>query len=85
MRKKQILWRRCAIIICLHVPNLIRKIPGMPLRALIFFEQIPNSPKVEECKKRINDLQEKLVEKSYLSAKLYYDMKQYKAAVVALN
>jgi len=26
-----------------------------------------------------------LVEKSYLSAKLYYDMKQYKAAVVALN
>ena len=30
-------------------------------------------------------MQEVLVEKSYLSAKLYYDMKQYKAAVVALN
>ena len=30
-------------------------------------------------------MQDKLVEKSYLSAKLYYDMKQYKAAVVALN
>ena len=26
-----------------------------------------------------------LVEKSYLSARLYYDMNQYKAAVVALN
>ena len=33
----------------------------------------------------MNDLEDKLVEKSYLSAKLYYDMKQYKAAVVALN
>jgi outer membrane protein assembly factor BamD len=33
----------------------------------------------------ISELQDKLVEKSYLSAKLYYDMKQYKAAVVALN
>jgi outer membrane protein assembly factor BamD len=33
----------------------------------------------------IKDLEDKLVEKSYLSAKLYYDMKQYKAAVVALS
>ena len=33
----------------------------------------------------IKELQEKLVEKSYISAKLYYDMKEYKAAVVALN
>ena len=33
----------------------------------------------------LKDLEDKLVEKSYLSAKLYYDMKQYKAAVVALN
>jgi outer membrane protein assembly factor BamD len=51
----------------------------------IFLNKFPNSPKVEECKKMISDLQDKLVEKSYLSAKLYYDMKQYKAAVVALN
>jgi outer membrane protein assembly factor BamD len=33
----------------------------------------------------IKELQDKLVEKSYMSARLYYDMKQYKAAVVALN
>jgi outer membrane protein assembly factor BamD len=51
----------------------------------IFLTRYPNSPRVEESKKMINDLQDKLVEKSYLSAKLYYDMKQYKAAVVALN
>jgi outer membrane protein assembly factor BamD len=51
----------------------------------IFLNKFPNSAKAEESKKMINDLQDKLVEKSYLSAKLYYDMKQYKAAVVALS
>ncbi len=51
----------------------------------IFTNRFPASPKVEEANKLIKELQEKLVDKSYLSAKLYYDMKQYKAAVVALN
>ena len=51
----------------------------------IFTNRFPASPKVEEANKLIKELEEKLVEKSYLSAKLYYDMKQYKAAVVALN
>ncbi len=51
----------------------------------IFLNKYPNSSKAEDARKRINDLQDKLVEKSYLNAKLYYDMKQYKAAVVALN
>jgi outer membrane protein assembly factor BamD len=51
----------------------------------IFLNRFPNSSKAEDCKKRISDLEDKLVEKSYLSAKLYYDRKQYKAAVVALS
>jgi outer membrane assembly lipoprotein YfiO len=51
----------------------------------IFINKFPNSSKIEDCKKRIIDLEDKLVEKSYLSAKLYYDMRQYKAAVVALT
>jgi len=51
----------------------------------IFTNRFPASPKVEEANKLIKELEEKLVDKSYLSAKLYYDMKQYKAAVVALN
>ncbi len=51
----------------------------------IYLNRFPNSPRVEESKKMIGELQDKLVEKSYLNAKLYYDMKQYKAAVVALN
>jgi outer membrane protein assembly factor BamD len=51
----------------------------------IFITRFPNSSKVEESKKMIKELEEILVEKSYLSAKLYYDMKKYKSAVVALN
>ncbi|MGC1392509.1 MAG: outer membrane protein assembly factor BamD [Bacteroidales bacterium] len=51
----------------------------------IFINRFPNSSKIEDCKKRITDLEDKLVDKSYMSAKLYYDMKQYKAAVVALT
>jgi outer membrane protein assembly factor BamD len=51
----------------------------------IFINRFPNSPRVEDSKKRIAELEDKLVEKSYLSAKLYYDMEQYKAAVMALS
>jgi outer membrane protein assembly factor BamD len=51
----------------------------------IFITRFPLSSKVAEARKLIKELEEKLVEKSYLSAKLYYDMKQYKAAAVALS
>jgi outer membrane protein assembly factor BamD len=50
-----------------------------------FINRYPVSSRVEECKKLLKELEEKLVEKSYLSARLYYDMKEYKAAIVALN
>ena len=51
----------------------------------IFLGKYPYSARTDECKKLLKELEEKLVEKSYLSARLYYDMKQYKAAVVALS
>ena len=51
----------------------------------IFLRRYPSSLKVEEARGFMNELTERLVEKSYNSAKLYYDMKQYKAAVVALD
>jgi outer membrane protein assembly factor BamD len=51
----------------------------------IFITKFPSSTKVEDAKRYISLLREKIVEKSYLSARLYYDMKQYKAAVTALN
>jgi outer membrane protein assembly factor BamD len=51
----------------------------------IFINKFPYSPKVEECKKLMTEMEDRLVEKNYKSAKLYYDMKEYKAAVVAIN
>jgi len=51
----------------------------------IFINRYPGSPKVVESRRLVKELEEILVEKSYLSAKLYYDMKQYKSAAVALN
>lgn len=51
----------------------------------VFIGRYPNSSRIDECRKLRNELQEKLAEKSYLNAKLYYDMGQYKAAVTALG
>jgi outer membrane protein assembly factor BamD len=50
-----------------------------------FMSRYPSSSRIDECKKLVKELEERLVEKSYLSAKLYYDMKEYRAAVVALS
>jgi len=51
----------------------------------IFLRKYPYSQRVVECQTYIKELQERLVEKSYLSAKLYYEMDQYKAAITALT
>jgi len=51
----------------------------------LFINRFPLSPKVEEAKNHLTTLKERLVEKSYMNARLYYDMKEYKAAVTALS
>lgn len=51
----------------------------------LFLTRFPSSPRAEESRKYIKEMEENLVEKSYLSARLYYDRKEYKAAVTALN
>lgn len=50
-----------------------------------FQRRFPASDKLDESAELIKELQDKLVEKSYKSAKLYYDLKQFKAAIVALS
>jgi len=50
-----------------------------------FMRRYPESDTIEECERLIAELEDKLVEKSYLSARLYYDQKKYKAAIVALS
>ncbi len=51
----------------------------------LFKSKFPNSDRVSECDRLIAELEEKLVEKSYLTAKLYFDLGNYKAAMVALR
>jgi len=51
----------------------------------IFMTRFPGSSRIGEATEMIKEMEEKLVYKSYKSAKLYYDMKQYKSAIVALN
>jgi outer membrane protein assembly factor BamD len=47
-------------------------------------QRYPMSTRNDGCRAYILELQEKLVEKSYLSARLYYDLKEYRAATVSL-
>ncbi len=51
----------------------------------LFMVKYPYSEKVADCKKLITELNEKLVKKSYLSAKLYYDLGDFKSSIIALN
>ncbi len=51
----------------------------------LFINRYGVSPKIQEAKDHIKELQERLVEKSYMNAKLYYNMKEYKSAVTALT
>ncbi len=51
----------------------------------LFIIRNPSSPRVEEARKIISELEEKLVQKSYMSARLYYDLGAYNSAIIALR
>ncbi len=51
----------------------------------LFIINNPRSPKIEEARSLITEMNEKLVNKSYLSARLYYDLGDYKASIIALR
>ena len=51
----------------------------------LYINLYPFSDRVDEANRLIDELKDKMVYKSYLTAKLYYDFKSYKAAVVALS
>lgn len=50
-----------------------------------FINQYPNSPRVEECNTLMDELRGKLEVKSFEQGKLYYDMKNYQAAMTSLE
>jgi len=51
----------------------------------LFINRYPLSPRIEEARKYIKELENRLVEKSYLNARLYYNMKEYKSSITALT
>ena len=50
----------------------------------LYINLYPFSERVDEANRLIDELRNKLVYKSYLTAKLYFDSENYKASVVAL-
>lgn len=67
-------------------PELDQGYTNSAIEAFTYFlRRYPSSDKVDDAEELIKDLEDKLVEKSFINAKLYYDMKRYQAAVVALD
>ncbi|HCC69640.1 MAG TPA: outer membrane protein assembly factor BamD [Bacteroidales bacterium] len=67
-------------------PQLDQAYTNSAVEAFTFFiKRYPSNDKLDNAQNLINDLEDKLVEKSYINAKLYYDLEEYKAAVVALD
>lgn len=50
-----------------------------------FISRYPRTEKRSDVGKILNELKEKLIEKSYLSSKLYFNISEYKAAILALK
>jgi outer membrane protein assembly factor BamD len=61
--------------------NTIKSINAFTL----FMIKYPYSKRVEEARILIEEMRNKLVEKSYNSARLYYDLGDYKASIIALK
>ncbi|MFO7369235.1 MAG: outer membrane protein assembly factor BamD [Bacteroidales bacterium] len=51
----------------------------------LYMIRYPKSNRVNDCIRIVDELKEKLMEKEYISAQLYYNLDNYKAAIVALN
>jgi outer membrane protein assembly factor BamD len=67
-------------------PRLDQKTTQDAIDALqLFINIFPSSAKVAEANKLIDELREKLVLKSYMNGKLYYDLGDYRASVISLT
>jgi outer membrane protein assembly factor BamD len=51
----------------------------------LYINRYPNSTRVSKCNDYIDELQDKLVYKSYLSARNYYDREKFPSAIIALQ
>jgi len=61
--------------------NTFKTIAAMQM----FMVKYPTSERLTECQQIIVEMSDKLVEKSYISARLYFDLGYYKSAILALR
>ena len=67
-------------------PRLDQTVTQKAIDALQLYVNIfPNSERLDESNRLIAELRDKLVYKTYLTGILYYDMKNYSAATIALT
>ncbi|MDD4192122.1 MAG: outer membrane protein assembly factor BamD [Mangrovibacterium sp.] len=67
-------------------PRLDQTVTQKAIDALqLYINLYPSTSRAEEANRLIIELRDKLVYKSFLTGKLYYDLGNYKAAVVALT
>lgn len=51
----------------------------------LFVNLFPNSPRVEQSNRLIDELRRKLEEKAFAESMLYYDLRQYQSAVISFD
>jgi outer membrane protein assembly factor BamD len=67
-------------------PRLDQTVTKEAIESLqLYINLYPYNEKVDEANRLIDELMDKLVYKSYLNARLYYDFENYKAAVISLD
>jgi outer membrane protein assembly factor BamD len=67
-------------------PELDQQTTYKTITALqMFMVKYPTSERITECQAIVAEMRDKLVEKSFISARLYYDLGYYKSAILALR
>jgi outer membrane protein assembly factor BamD len=67
-------------------PSLDQENTRMAIQAFQYFMyKFPESRYVPECKRLIEEMNNKLVDKAYKNARLYYDLGYYKSSIISLK
>jgi outer membrane protein assembly factor BamD len=75
---------------CYYLQSPRPELDQMPTNAALdafhlYLIRYPRSERIADCQRIVTELNEKLMQKAFLSAELYYNLSDYKASIVALN
>jgi outer membrane protein assembly factor BamD len=67
-------------------PELDQTSTNMAIDAFrLYMIRYPASPRIPDCQRILAELNEKLMQKAFIAAQLYYNLDNYKAAIVSLS